>query len=318
MRCQFALCFAVSSLMANPSGLQVIVGEASTATPSMGVLQVTASDGAILYWDDFSIADGETTEFILPDGASSVLNRVAMPSASDISGQFSANGSVYFINQSGISVASTGVVNTADFIATTLDAPDADFFTGDAILLQGSSTAACENHGSITTTSGDLFLVSYAIDNQGTLTADQGLAALGAGSSITILPSGSPRLQVTPAFPGSQSGIGILDAGTVHAQWVEMQADGTIYTEAVRHTGVAQATQVSNLGGSIVLLTPQGLYEEDGQMTCSTAFLFGNVVHLMEHTDINVASQGVIEIMSGLQRDPGYTVQGNVIYIAAP
>lgn len=63
-------------LLANPNGAQVVRGTASFANPSANVLNVTNSNNAIINWQSFNINAGQTTNFIQPSAASSVLNRV--------------------------------------------------------------------------------------------------------------------------------------------------------------------------------------------------------------------------------------------------
>jgi hypothetical protein len=58
-----ALCFP-PTLLANPSGSQVISGQVSIDNSVAGVTKITNSPGAIIHWQDFNIKKNEITQFI--------------------------------------------------------------------------------------------------------------------------------------------------------------------------------------------------------------------------------------------------------------
>ena len=95
-------CFA-AGVLANPVGPSVVAGTASIAQIGK-TMTVTNSAGAILNWNQFSIAAGETTRFIQPTASSAVLNRVLGADPSQIYGTLSSNGKVWLINPAGILV----------------------------------------------------------------------------------------------------------------------------------------------------------------------------------------------------------------------
>src|SRR5262245_54303502 len=102
------LCALVLSLwlpvaQANPVGPQVVNGQVSIAQQG-NTLSITNSPGAIINWQGFSIAGGETTRFIQQGAASSVLNRVLGPDPSVLLGTLTSNGRVFLINPAGILV----------------------------------------------------------------------------------------------------------------------------------------------------------------------------------------------------------------------
>src|SRR5580698_9579006 len=68
---------------ANPTGLTVQSGHASAAVTGSR-LTVTAGNNAVLNWQSFNIAPGETTVFNQPSAASVVWNRVNDPNPSEI------------------------------------------------------------------------------------------------------------------------------------------------------------------------------------------------------------------------------------------
>ena len=112
-------CFATSAF-ALPTGPAVVNGAASVSQNG-NVLSVTNSNGAILNWQKFGIAANEAVRFNQSSASSSVLNRVVGPDPSQIYGQLTSNGRVWLINPAGILVGPGGRIDTAGFVASTLN-----------------------------------------------------------------------------------------------------------------------------------------------------------------------------------------------------
>jgi hypothetical protein len=85
-------------------------------------------------------------------------------------------------------------VNTASFIASTLDIFNRQFIQGGAVTLEGNSTAGVVVLGSVKANDGDVLLVAAQVDNQGKLIAPNGEAILAAGRTTTARTS-------SPAWP---------------------------------------------------------------------------------------------------------------------
>jgi len=98
-----AACFAVPEVYGNPTGPQVVSGQASMVSQG-SVLSITNTPGAVINWQGFSIGAAETTRFIQQSAGSSVLNRVVTADPSVILGTLQSNGRVYLINTAGILV----------------------------------------------------------------------------------------------------------------------------------------------------------------------------------------------------------------------
>lgn len=143
--------FAIFSftLFANPSGLEVIKGTASSKGGE--VLAVTASNGAVLYWKTFSIAEGEKTVFIQPSDSSWVLNRVTGNVSSEILGSLQANGQLVLLNPHGILFGQGATVDVGGIIASTL----------------GESSIV--HKGVIHARSGDVILMGKSVECSGTV-----------------------------------------------------------------------------------------------------------------------------------------------------
>ena len=136
-----------SVLHANPKGGQVTAG-AITITETPGVMTINqATPRGIIHWQDFSIGVGELTQFQHLDAKSATLNRVVGGIPSTIQGTLSANGQIFLVNPNGILVGPTGRINTAAFVASTLDVPDAQFMAGGDMRFSGTSLAGVVNLG---------------------------------------------------------------------------------------------------------------------------------------------------------------------------
>ncbi len=130
--------FAVSALLifpsaaeANPTG-GTVVGGAATITSTPSELQINqSSQNAIINWNSFNIAAGETTHFYQPNANAIALNRVFNSTElSTINGNLLANGHVIIINPNGVLIGKSGNIDTAGFIATTADIANSAFMNG--------------------------------------------------------------------------------------------------------------------------------------------------------------------------------------------
>ena len=181
---------------ANPMNGNVVSGTAPISSDGNTLTINQTTDKAIISWDSFSIADGETTEFIMPSATAAVLNRVTGIDQSQIDGALNANGQVYLINPNGIVIGSTGVINTQSFIASTLDVDDAAFLAGGSLtfttdnhdpLIEGNNPTIL-NLGNITADGGDVFLIARQVTNSNRMTASEGRSGYGSGYECDLAP----------------------------------------------------------------------------------------------------------------------------------
>ncbi len=240
--------------LANPQGEQVRSGTAVFERTGAGLRIVQGSDRAIIHWSDFSIAAGETTQFVQPGAASATLNRVTGGLPSSIYGSLSANGKIFLINPNGVLVGPGGRVDAQSFIASTLDVPDAAFLSGGELNFSGPSQAEVVNHGVIHAMGGDVFLLGRTVENHGTLTAPQGTVGLGAGQEILLKQSGEERLLVKPAGAG-KSAAGVTNTGTIQAASAELKAHGNLYAMAINNQGTIRANGAVKSGGRVRLVS---------------------------------------------------------------
>lgn len=249
---------------ANPSGGSVAHGKAEFSKPSGKALHITTDKHTIINWEKFSIEAGEYTQFFQPGKDSAVLNRVTGKEASRILGKLLANGKVYLVNPQGVIVGKEGMINTGGFLASALDISDADFLNGEHMRFHGDSRNGIKNQGTIKAASGDLILIGYTVDNEGLLEAPEGKVALGAGLDILVKPKEAEKLFIRPEVAQDRAEVGIDNKGVIAALESELQADGNLYSKAVRHSGTISASKAVNRGGRVFLVADRGETEVSG------------------------------------------------------
>jgi len=291
-----------SQVLANPVGESVRAGMARFDRAAPGVLSIhQSSSRLIVNWRDFSIAAGETTRFIQPSASAVALNRVVTANPSKIFGTLEANGKVYLINQNGILVGKSGVINTRSFVASTLEISDASFLSGAKLKLSGDSDASVVNEGAIEAIGGDVFLIGRTVENQGSIRASEGAVGLGAGSEVVIVPSGRERLSVIAGSnKDGQAQTGVKNSGTIEAVSAELKAaGGNIYALAINNGGIIRATGVRREGGRVFLTSDGGNIENSGAISANNANGGGGYVSLAggrnDATPSTVINSGTIE-----------------------
>ena len=232
--------------MANPTAPQVAAGAASFQT-SGNTLTVTNAPGTIINWQSFSIGAGELTRFQQQSALSAVLNRVTGSDPSSILGALTSNGRVFLVNPHGIVFGQGAVINTAGFIASTLNISDADFLAG-RLRFEGGGHGALKNAGTIQA-GGDIFLVGPQIENSGLIRSDNGSVMLAAGQSLTISSPDAHGVQFALQAPADAAlNLGILDARNAAAMFA-----GTL-----RHSGEIRAASASvDASGRVILAAQQ-------------------------------------------------------------
>ena len=301
------LIFVVAGLMpnagrANPVGEKVVAGKAVFDRSAPATLTIQqSSDRAIINWQDFSIGSGELTRFVQPGVNSATLNRVLSGNPSAIYGSLQANGRIFLINPAGLLVGSGGQINTAGFLASTLDVSSGSFMRGADLTLAGDSAASIKNQGSINA-GGNVFLIARTVDNAGQIKAGKGVGLL-AGSEV-VLGEASGKLAVLygkPADAAKQSDgtVSISNSGLIQAATADLRAaGGNVYALAINNSGVIRATTAANEGGHIVLRAEGGSVASSGVLDASGAGKGGEVEVLGRYVALN--NTAVVDV-SGAQ-----------------
>lgn len=275
-------------LIANPQNPTVIAGSADFNQLNSSTLQINAQDRTIINWENFSIAPNELTSFIQPGSSASVLNRVTGGDVSALLGMLKSNGSVYLINPNGILIGNGAVIDTASFVASSLDTLDSAYLAGQDLPFLGTTQASVINYGTVRSTAGDIVLLGYHVDNQGTLTADQGAVRLGAGNNILMQINGQERIVIRAQSPASErQGNGIDNSGSIHAVMAELKADGNPYQYGINHKGSIDATGIVARNGQVYLQVDQGHAQVSGSIRAANHNQTGgNIRVLADQIDI--------------------------------
>jgi filamentous hemagglutinin family protein len=239
---------------ANPVGPVVASGTAAISRPAPNVLQVVNMPGAILNWQSFSIGAGELTRFQQQSAASAVLNRVTGADPSSILGTLSSNGRVFLVNPHGIVFGRGSVIDTAGFVASTLNISDQDFLAG-RLKFEGGGHGVLRNKGAIRA-SGDIFLVGPQIENAGAIRSDAGSVMLVAGRSVSITSPDAHGVRFTLQAPEDSA----VNLGAISAA----NAAG-LFAGTLRHSGEIHAVDVrTDAAGKVILAAQKDAIVEGG------------------------------------------------------
>ncbi len=246
-----------------PTGGKVVAGSAIIGAPSGSALTVTQSSAkAILTWSGFSIGVGGAVRF--DNGSGATLNRVTGTSLSSIDGLLSGTGSVYLINPNGVIIGKSGVVDVGGtFVASTLDATDANFLVGGDLKFIGSSPAAVVNYGKVGALGGDVALIAASVTNVGSVTAASGTAGLVSGYSVLLRDAALDDGKFSVLLGGA--GTSVANGGLIAAADVELRAEGgNVYALAGDTAGVIRATGVKSGDGHVWLVADGGTLDVAG------------------------------------------------------
>jgi filamentous hemagglutinin family protein len=254
-----ALAFNPYTLHADnlPTGGNVTagLGNISQNGAVMTVQQNTAK--MIVDWKGFSIGTDHTVNFVQPSSSSVALNRVTGADPSVIQGHLNANGQVFLINPNGVLFTPTAHVNVGSIITSTLALSDADFLAAN-YKFEGASSNAIINQGNLVagkdSASGNIVMIAAKITNEGTMDANGGAIALGAGSKVTLDFGGTVKLSIES---GALEAL-IQNGGAIRSEGgtilLTAQAAEALSHTVIKNTGVIEAQTLSTgPNGEIIL-----------------------------------------------------------------
>lgn len=265
-----------------------VIGGAATFSQVGNVLTVTNSNKAIIDWVKFNIAAGETTRFLQPSASSSVLNRVLTNNPSSIYGNLSSNGQVWLVNTAGILVGPGGVIDTAGFVASTLNVRAEDFLAGRLNFQATPGAGNVVNQGAITSpTGGSVYLVGTNVSNEGIITTPQGETILAAGQTVSLIDTATPGVKVEITGAANNA----TNLGSIVAAAGRIGIAGAI----VKNSGTLDASSVVSEGGRIFLRASQDTYVDGNGRIVATGTkggqveVLGNRVAVMDNASIDAS-----------------------------
>ncbi|OGB50900.1 MAG: hypothetical protein A2503_04675 [Burkholderiales bacterium RIFOXYD12_FULL_59_19] len=245
-----------ANALAQPTGGVVAAGAATISTGATSTTINQSTQNAIINWQSFNIATGQSVQFVQPNNSSVALNRVLGADPSNILGSLSANGKVFLVNPNGILFGQGASVNVGGLLASTLNITNSDFLAGNHTF-SGNGTGTVLNQGSLNADGGYVALLGANVSNQGTISAQLGSVVLAAGSVMTLDVAGDGLLNIA-VNEGAVNAL-VQNGGLIHADGGQVllttQAAGSLLPNAVNNTGVIQAqTLVTGANGSIMLM----------------------------------------------------------------
>lgn len=291
MRKYSVIFLATLSLYGNPQDPHVQEGYVTFHRQKSATLHIATSDRAVINWKEFSIDKGERVHFLQPSGCSAVLNRVTGEIPSSIMGNLEANGAIYLLNPNGVIIGKDAIINTSSFFASTYDISDAAFMADGDLTFKGDSKAAVINYGTINSWDGDVALMGYTVENQGTLHVEKGTLALGAGQEILLKPAGSIFIHIRPSE--NKEGTGIKNSGLIEAVRAELKADGNAYQFAINHTGTIDAVSCCQINGEVHLVADQGniLVSGDISAPAREIRIIGDHIDIFDDATLDVSGE---------------------------
>jgi filamentous hemagglutinin family protein len=319
--------------LANPTGGQVMAGQASITSPSAnGMVIHQSSQSAIINWQQFNIGAGQYVRFMQPSTSSVVLNRVIGGSPTSIFGSLSANGQVFLVNTNGVFFGKGATLDAQGFLASSLDITDSDFLAHNYQFNKAGSSntdAQCPtgtpcvvNDGTITAHRGGyVVLAGDYSENDGVISAQSGHVILASGAKSTLTLNGNSLVSYVVNSATLSSLAGVDNAGRLDADGgtVIMTADvaNALKATVVNNTGLIEARSISQGHGGIYLtaqggnLVNAGTLDADGMAAGNAG---GNVV-LKGSALTNLTNSSKISAL-GQGADGGHVeLSGNVLNV---
>ncbi|HXW74487.1 MAG TPA: filamentous hemagglutinin family protein [Steroidobacteraceae bacterium] len=261
-------CLAGNCGSAAQSFLQSGMVSAVATGTTMDVTQSTGK--VILNWASFNIASGYKVDFIQPSATAAALNQIWSADPSVISGQLTANGQIYLINQNGIVFDKGAQVDVGGLVASTLPLRDPVLFengilsengnTGSApppvfqAPATGTAGAVDVDAGATLTTSdgGRIMLLGSAVTNAGSISTPDGQTILGgASNAVYLAASNNPAMRgLLIAVDGGGTTGTVTNTGQISAPRGNITLAGLM----VNQRGLLSATTSVTANGSIYLV----------------------------------------------------------------
>jgi filamentous hemagglutinin family protein len=269
-----AASMAVSGIaVAAPTGGVVTSGTASIGVSGSTTTINQSTSKAIINWNDFSIASGETVNFVQPDANAIALNRVVTATPSSILGNLNANGQVFIVNPNGITFGSTAQVNVGGLVASTLDISDSDFNNGTYRFANSSNNASITNQGAISVANtGTAALIAPSIQQAGSIVNNDGSILLTAASDVT--------LSLTNRTLNSQTIHAGHNTATVNHSAGTIQADGgkvILTAQGVNSSSTASISSAGSIRAQTLAGNDRGAIDLISDMASGAVSLTGTL-----------------------------------------
>ena len=256
-----------------PAGGQITAGAGSIGSSSNRMTVNQTSQQMIANWSSFNIGTGASVQFIQPNVSATALNHIADQNPTQILGSLSANGKVFLLNQSGIIFGKNARVDVGGLVASTLNMLDTDFLAGRYKFTNSGKPGEILNQGSINILQGGVVaLIGPKVTNDGTIEANGGSVALGAGKQVSLDLKGDGLITFTVDEGAvdalvQNSGLVKADGGIVV---MTARAADVLTQSAVNNSGIVQARSMEQKEGRIILDAVGGMTTLSGTLDASS------------------------------------------------
>ncbi|MCY0385985.1 filamentous hemagglutinin N-terminal domain-containing protein [Robbsia sp. Bb-Pol-6] len=259
-----------------PLGPRLRQGDAAVARDAFGLHIVQMGDHVIIDWQSFDIGRRAAVHVMQTSSEATLLNRVTGATASEIAGNLTASGRVFLINPNGIGFASSGTVDAAAFVASTLDIADRDFMAGAFRFDAAAAPAAgvIVQEGEITIDPGGFaVLLGRRIEHSGVIRTPLGQTGLAAGDGAALTPGSAEFLRVTRPAAVSEPGLAAIHAsGIIEARGglALLSAPARGAETSVNLSGSVLSGWVASRAGRIVIDGDRGVVRVAGVLDASS------------------------------------------------
>lgn len=262
---------------AAPEGFELISGQVSPPqTNAQGQIHIQSTQDSVVHWNGFSLNPQEVLVFDQAQATSSIVNRVVGSDPSEILGKLQSNGMVYLINPNGILIGPSGVIETAGFLASTLDVLTADFFTKNTLEFFSENPGSIVNLGKIICPIGQITLLAQSIENQGEI-----------NGSMQAIACTKATLQIDNQRVFIQTN---QELNTESIQSLNTSIQKNPYAHAIKHSGRITANTLGTQGGRVYLFAQEGTTDITGYIEASDIQVLGKEVLLQEQAIIDASS----------------------------
>jgi filamentous hemagglutinin family protein len=299
----FSLLLYSITAYAAPEGFELISGQASPPqVDSQGQMHIQSTQDSVVHWDSFSLTPQEVLIFDQAQEASRILNRVVGSDPSEILGKIQSNGIVYLINQNGILIGPGGVIETAGFLASTLDSITQDLFAKSTLEFFSEHPGSIVNLGTISCPLGQVTLLAQNIDNQGNI-----------NGSVNAVACTQATLQIDNQRVFIQTNQQLDTPDNLQSLNISIQKN--LYAHAIKHSGKISNPIIATQEGSVYLFAQKT--EVTGEIEAFDIQLLGKEVLLKEQAIIDASSDtqgGNILIGGGYKgQDPQISLADHVL-----
>jgi hypothetical protein len=223
---------------------------------------------------------------------------------------------VWLINPAGIMVGASGRIDTAAFVASTLNIRNEDFLAGRHLFINDGTGKDIINQGEIRTPAGgSVYLIGNNVTNEGIITTPKGETILAAGATVSLIDSALPGVKVD--ITGATGNA--TNLGEITAEAGRIGIAGVI----VRNSGTLNASSVVADGGRIFLKASQDAYVDGNGRIVTTGTkggsveVLGNRVAVMDHASIDASGTnggGTIKVGGDYQGKNPDIQNANITY----